>query len=43
MKLKIWQKLKNIGIVIIRDFYDDELNFFDNLISKGYKRVSNLT
>ncbi len=35
-------KENGIGIILIRDFYDNEITFFDRLIIKKYKRVFNL-
>ncbi|MBN2040901.1 MAG: GNAT family N-acetyltransferase [Spirochaetes bacterium] len=38
---KMARKAKR-GILLIRDFYDEDINFFDYLTVKKYKRVNNL-
>ncbi len=41
-EIENYAKIKKIGIVLIRDFHEDEICFFDNLFNKGYQRVNNL-
>ncbi|NQS90284.1 GNAT family N-acetyltransferase [Patescibacteria group bacterium] len=36
-------KKLNIGVVLFRDFYDEELGVFDNLTEAGYNRIHNLS
>lgn len=35
-------KEMKVGIILLRDFYENETNFFDKLIIKKYKKVNNL-
>jgi predicted N-acyltransferase len=35
-------KIKKIGVIVLRDFCDEETDFYDNLIIRRYKRVNNL-
>jgi len=32
----------HVNIVLFRDFYDEELNFYDELVKRGYVRIHNL-
>jgi predicted N-acyltransferase len=35
-------KINDIGVILIRDFYENDINFFNHLIGRKYKRVNNL-
>jgi predicted N-acyltransferase len=41
-KIENIAKKEKIGIIVLRDFYENETYFFDNLISKRYKKINNL-
>jgi len=41
-KMKEYAKEKKINILVLRDFYEEEILFFDILKKRGFKRVKNL-